>query len=81
MDTLAGSCCGSPYPATFEHSRVDQVRAHQGHVDAVLLWGFNLVAQGLVKPNGTELAGTVILSRIKRKQIWPVNKKKKKKCT
>lgn len=53
--------CGSPYSAAFEHARVDQVGAHQSHVDAVLLRGLQLVAQGLVESDGTELTGTVIL--------------------
>lgn len=51
----------SPDPAAFEHSRVDQVRAHQGHVDAVLLRGLQLMAQRLVEADGTELTGAVIL--------------------
>lgn len=51
----------SPYSAAFKHARVDQVGAHQGHVDAVLLRGLQLVAQRLVEPDGAELTGTVIL--------------------
>ena len=50
-----------PYPAALEHPGVDQVRAHQRHLDAVLLRGLQLVAQRLVEPNGTELTGAVIL--------------------
>lgn len=53
--------CSSPYSAAFEHARVDQVGAYQGHVDAILLRGLQLVAQRLVESDGTKLAGTVIL--------------------
>lgn len=55
----------SPYSAAFEHARVDQVGAYQGHVDAVLLRGLYLMAQRLMESDGTELAGAVIL-RVKR---------------
>lgn len=61
-----------PYPAAFEHPRVNQVRAHQGHVNAVLLRSLQLMAQGLVEANGTKLAGTVILGGMDREQVSPI---------
>lgn len=37
-ETIRPDHCGDlPYPAAFEHSRVYQVRAHQSHVNAILL--------------------------------------------
>lgn len=57
-----------PYPASFEHPSVHQVRTHQSHVDAVLLRGFQLVAQRLVEPDGTKLAGAVILQGLKERE-------------
>lgn len=59
--TEGGVYRSSPYPAAFEHSRVDQVRAHQSHVDAILLRGLQLMAQWLVEADGTKLTGAVIL--------------------
>ena len=54
---------GSPDATALEHARVHQVRAHQGHVDAVLLGRLQLVAQRLVEADGAELTGAVVLER------------------
>ena len=53
----------SPDATALEHARVHQVRAHQGHVDAVLLGRLQLVAQRLVEADGAELTGAVVLER------------------
>lgn len=58
-----------PYPAAFEHPRVHQVGAHQGHVDAVLLRRLQLVAQRLVEADGTELTGAVVLGERRENKL------------